>query len=339
MKQGRHEQVDVNQVILDKSNPRIKLWLEMYEGEPTPEQIHLALGVGSDDKESQGGTTFNKLKNSILTHCGIIQPILINQSQTGEMICIEGNTRLCLYRSFLEQKVSGNWDKIPSIIYADLTEEEIDAIRLQAHLIGPRQWDAYSKAKYLSYLRNIEKFPFSRLVDYCGGSQKVVMESIDAYADMEMYYRPLCDCESDFDVRRFSGFVELQKNNIKTAILEAGFDLTDFAKWMYGRDPKIAPLNTVRQLSKILRNKTATQVFLKHGAQEAIKTLDRPNLTAALKEASLEQLCDALTDTIINIKFEKVKELRADTGGPVYQALLDAKDALNAFIESIQPNE
>ena len=78
---------------------------------------------------------------------------------------------------------------------------------------------------------------------------------------------------------------------------------------------------------------------MKQGAQEAIKTLDRPNLSAALKEASLEQLCEALTDTIINIKFEKVKELRADAEGAVYQALLDTKDTLSSFIESIQPNE
>jgi len=167
----------------------------------------------------------------------------------------------------------------------------------------------------------------------------MVMESIDAYADMENYYRPLCESPGDFDPRRFSGFVELQKNNVKTAILEAGYDLTDFSKWMYGNNPKIAPLNTVRQLPKILKSKTATQVFLKSGAQEAIKTLDRPDLSAALKEATLEQLCIAITEAIINIKFEKVKELQADTAGTTYQALLDAKDTMDSFIESIQPNE
>ena len=55
MQQGTHKLVAVDDIILDKSNPRIALWLEMYEGEPTPEQIHQALGAGVDDKEGQSG--------------------------------------------------------------------------------------------------------------------------------------------------------------------------------------------------------------------------------------------------------------------------------------------
>src|SRR5579862_4977519 len=113
MQQGQHKLVPIDKIILDKSNPRIALWLEMYEGEPTPEQIHQALGAGVDDKESQGGTKFSTLKNSILTNGGIIQPVLINVVTGGKKICIEGNTRVCLYKSFLEQNVSGSWDKIP----------------------------------------------------------------------------------------------------------------------------------------------------------------------------------------------------------------------------------
>jgi len=325
MKPGKHQQIPIDEIILDKSNPRIKLWLEIYEGEPTPEQIHQALGAGADDKEIQGGTTFSKLKNSILTNGGIIQPVIVNTLPNGKKVCIEGNTRVCLYKSFREQKVAGSWDKIPAIVYTALDEEQIDAIRLQAHLVGPRQWDAYSKAKYLTYLRNREKIPFSRLVDYCGGSQKVVMESIDAFADMETYYRPLCDSEGDFDPRRFSGFVELQKNNVKTSISEAGFELTDFAKWMYGNNPKIAPLNTVRWLPKILKNKKATHVFLKKGALEAIKVLDRPDLSKALQDATLAQLCQALAESINKISFADVQELQKNTAGDTYQALLDAQ--------------
>lgn len=337
MKQGKHQQVPIDEIILDKSNPRIKLWLEIYEGEPTPEQIHQALGAGADDKESQGGTTFSKLKNSILTNGGIIQPVILNALPNGKKVCIEGNTRVCLYKSFRDQNVAGSWDKIPAIVYTSLDEEQIDAIRLQAHLVGPRPWDPYSKAKYLTYLRNREKMPFSRLVDYCGGSQKVVMESIDAYADMEKFYRPLCDSEGDFDPRRFSGFVELQKNNVKTAISEAGFEVSDFAEWIY--DKRIDPLNTVRWLPKILKNKKATQIFLKKGAAEAIKVLDRPDLSKALQEATLAQLCQAVAEAINKISFAQVQELQKDTTSDTYQALLEAQDAINSFMTNIQPNE
>jgi hypothetical protein len=337
MQQGTHKLVPIDEITLDKSNPRIALWLEMYEGEPTPEQIYQALGAGVDDKESQGGTKFSTLKNSIQTNGGIIQPVLLNTLANGKKVCIEGNTRVCLYKSFRDQKVKGSWDKIPAIVYVNLDEEAVDAIRLQAHLVGPRQWDPYSKAKYLTYLRNKEKMPFSRLVDYCGGSQKAVMECIDAFADMEAYYRPLCDSEGDFDPQRFSGFVELQKNNVKTAVNQAGYEVSDFAKWIY--DKRIYPLATVRWLPKILKNKKAANVFLKKGALEAIKVLDRPDLSKALQEATLAQLAQALAEAINKIPFSQAMEMEKDPTSDTNQALLEAQDALNTFIASIQPNE
>ena len=337
MQQGTHKLVRIDEIILDKSNPRIALWLEMYEGEPTPEQIHQALGAGVDDSENQGGTKFSTLKNSILTNGGIIQPVILNILPNGKKVCIEGNTRVCLYKSFRDQKATGSWAKIPAIVYENLDEEAIDAIRLQAHLVGPRQWDPYSKAKYLTYLRNKEKLPFSKLVDYCGGSKKTVMESIDAFADMEMYYRPLCESEGDFDPQRFSGFVELQKNNVKTAVGQAGYEVSDFAKWIY--DKKIAPLATVRWLPKILKSKKATQVFLKKGAMEAIKVLDRPDLSKALQEATIAQLAQALADALNNISLSQAKEIEHDPTSATNQCLLEAQDALTTFFASIQPNE
>jgi hypothetical protein len=337
MQQGTHQLVAIDEIILDKSNPRIALWLSMYEEDPTPEQIYQALGAGVDDKEGQSGTKFVTLKNSIQTHGGVIQPVILNQLADGKKICIEGNTRVCLYKLFRSQKAKGSWDTIPAIVYKDLSDEEIDAIRLQAHLVGPRQWDPYAKAKYLTYLRNGEKFSFAKLVDYCGGSRKSVSESIEAYADMEEYYRPLCESEGDFDPRRFSGFVELEKNNVKTAILRAGYSVGDFAKWIYDR--AIDPLNTVRWLPKILADKKATQVFLKKGAREAIKTLDRPDLSSALREATVIQLAQALSEAINRIPYSEVRELEEDPASDANQTLLDTQDAVNTFISSLKKDE
>jgi hypothetical protein len=164
---GRHEFIPIDKIDLDRGNPRIAKFLEIYSGEPTAEQLFMALGAGGDEKETETGPTFNKLKQSIITNGGIIQPIIVNRS-AGRDVCIDGNTRLALYRSFRDEKVEGDWKVIPAIVYNELDEEDIDAIRLQAHLVGPRQWDPYSKAKYLSYLRKKQHFPFDRLVDFCG---------------------------------------------------------------------------------------------------------------------------------------------------------------------------
>jgi ParB/Sulfiredoxin domain len=151
---GKHELIAIDQIELDTRNPRIAKFLEIYSGEPTAEQIFIALGAGGDEKDTEGGPNFDKLRQSIITNEGIIQPIIVNRLSEGRNVCIDGNTRLALYRSFQDEKIKGDWKNIPCIVYNDLDEEDIDAIRLQAHLVGPRQWDPYSKAKYLSYLRN-----------------------------------------------------------------------------------------------------------------------------------------------------------------------------------------
>ena len=134
----------------------------------------MALGAGGEESDGSSGPTFHKLKQSILTNGGVIQPIVINRTRDSRQICIEGNTRVALYRSFIQEGVDGNWTVIPALVYEDLDEEDSDAVRLQAHLVVRRQWSPYSKAKYLSYLRNKQHFPFHKLVDYCGGSAKAV---------------------------------------------------------------------------------------------------------------------------------------------------------------------
>ena len=53
--------------------------------------------------------------------------------------------------------------------------------------------------------------PIGELVSYCGGSRNDVLQSINAYVDMETHYRPVIDdVDGDFDPSRFSAFVELQ---------------------------------------------------------------------------------------------------------------------------------
>jgi hypothetical protein len=333
---GKHMSLRIEDVELDTTNPRIQRFLDFYDGPLTSEHIYLALGAGADDQESAGGTTFNRLKQSIITNGGIIQPILVNSFSNGKKICIEGNTRLALYRQFVEEGVTGKWDEIPAMVYDGLDEEDIDAIRLQAHLVGPRQWDPYSKAKYLSYLRVKQRFSFGRLVDYCGGSQKAVKESIDAFHDMENYYRPILESPSDFDARRFSGFVELQKPGIKHAIMEAGFTISDFASWVHNR--KIEALNQVRWLPSILKEKTAKQIFLKDGASAAIKVLDRPDLSKTLKEASLIQLARALTDALGALAWTEVQRLKLDGAENDRQHLLDTFSSLETLVNEFPEN-
>ena len=151
---GAHKSVLVDDIELDRSNPRIRRFLEMYGDEPTPSQISLALGAGNDDdSDTSNSTTYEKLKQSIISNRGIIQPIILNRRNNGTLTCVDGNTRVSLYKHFQKTKMKGDWTYIPALVHDEIDAASVHAIRLQVHLVGPRPWDPYSKAKYLYELR------------------------------------------------------------------------------------------------------------------------------------------------------------------------------------------
>jgi len=315
----------VDQLELDTTNPRIRKWIEMYGDTPSAEQIHLALGVGAGDTDATS-TTFNSLRESIRTNQGIINPIIVNRRPDGKMVVVEGNTRVAIFRGFKEDNVPGTWDHIPALVHDDLEQTGIDAIRLQAHLVGPRPWDPYSKAKYLHHLRNHENMPFNQLVDLCGGKRRELQDYIDAYSDMEKYYRRVIPEDGAFDATRFSAFVELQKPAVKQAIVKAGHDLEDFATWVDQR--LIDPLNTVRLLPRLLENPQARAIFLQDGAKEAAKLLDGPP-SASAQALSLEELARVLAQRINQLPWRELERLRESSSLPLSQALFEAEEALN----------
>ena len=214
----------------------------------------------------------------------------------------------------------------PAIVYDQLGQEEIDAIRLQAHLVGPRQWDPYSKAKYLDYLSNSEHLTTDQIIDFCGGQRTEVHRFIDAYNDMESHYRPLLSSDDQFDPTRFSAFVEMQAPRVQEALLASGYTKTDFAAWV--NNQILYPLDRVRRLPAILANPQAQSVFLTHGAREAEKVLDSPSMVEALEDATLSQLSKALSDRIDKMSYTDLRRLREDLDTPENRALTGARDQL-----------
>ena len=321
------ERIPVDQIVLDNSNPRIKHYLEMYTV-LNEEHMLLALGAGAEDEGS--GTaldSYKRLMNSIRASGGIIQSIIVKRLNDGRYLCIEGNTRVAIYRQLRDgDKASGlnseKWDYIPALVSGQMDEEEAHKIRLQVHLVGNRPWDAYSKAKYLHELVQDYKMPMAELVSYCGGSKSDVLQSINAYVDMETHYRPMIDdIDSEFDPSRFSAFVELQKPGIKQAIFQAGFNEGDFSRWVDNR--KLFPLNSVRKLPQILDNPESKRVFLHDDARAAIKTLDAPDLDTSLREANISQLAKALQEKIGLLSYDDAERI---TSQPDSEEALDLKD-------------
>ncbi|WP_170526186.1 ParB N-terminal domain-containing protein [Ruegeria arenilitoris] len=329
-----HTLLPVDELVLDVDNPRIQRIMEMWTGEITAEIIHLALGSGRDTQDSgDTGTTFYSLKESIRTSGTIIHPIHVNKTDDGQLVVVEGNTRVAIYKELRDSDVEGNWDKIPAIVYEGLSQEGIDSIRLQSHQVGPRAWDPYSKAKYLHKLHKHQDMPFARLVDLCGGRKNEVRDYIAAYEDMEEHYRPILDDDADFDATRFSSFAELQKSKVKEAITLAGHSLEDFSGWV--RDRKIHPQHTVRKLPLILGSPEAKKIFLHEGAEAAIRYLDRTSETDDPIEGSLPELCKAVLSKLRAVTWPDIQKHRSNKESAETQAILDLNDELADFVKEI----
>jgi len=327
--------LSLDKIILDQRNPRVAPALESIEGEPPQNFIELALGqYAPDDDEKGSSTTFSSLKASIRAYKGLINPIVVTARSDGTYVVIEGNTRVSIYRQLAEENAPGAWETIPAIVRTDIEEDGEHAIRLQAHLVGPRQWRPYAKAKYLHGLYTEQKLSINEILDYCGGSarRREIEEYIEAYKDMQLHYVPLIG-QNQPDYSRFSAFVELQKPRVKESIVKAGFTMDDFAKWV--DDSKISPLNTVRQLPRILANPEAKKKFLSHDVREAMKVLEQPNANAAIKEATIDQLASALVSKIRTLNYPEVKALREDNASLRAQALFDCYVELHDLCKDI----
>ncbi|MBL4933209.1 ParB/RepB/Spo0J family partition protein [Clostridium paridis] len=332
--ESQYQEISIDEIQLDFENPRISKFLEQYSKDQlTSEAISLALGGGSDDKN---GTSYGSLKESIKSNQGIIHPIIVNKTHDEKYIVIEGNTRVQIYKEFNESHVPGSWNKIRSIVYNDLSDSQIHAIRLQAHLVGPREWDPYSKAKYLNYLSNQEKLPIQQIISFCGGRVNEIKKFIDAFNDMEKYYRGILSYDSEFDQREFSKFMELQNRSVKDALVINKYNRNDFAKWVINGNVDTA--QNVRKLPAIIKNDEAMKVFLKSNITEAVKVLAIEEFdTNSLSEVPYEHLAVELTKRLRNIKYQEVKNLKYD---PRYEEkkeiLFDVLEELDAIIKEIK---
>ena len=329
MNEPKYTTLDINLIKLDSQNPRLKQFLENYVGEPTSEQISLAL---SDSGTGDATTSYRTLRESIRVSKGIIHPIVVNHTADGEMIVIEGNTRLQIYKEFNESNPDGTWAFIPALLYECMSEYEIHSIRLQSHLVGPRDWDPYSKAKYLFQLSEVEYLPMNQIISLCGGNSNEITKSIDAYKFMQGAYKTYIEKNDlDFETREFSKFMEYQNPRIKNAVANANFTTEDYAEWV--AEGNIDKALSVRKLPDILKCDKAKAVFLKKNLTEAEKVLAVENTAQAPKDIDkipYEVLCNELISRFDTMGLREVKALATE------QAYAKKRDSIWALSDMLQ---
>ena len=261
-----YTELDIDTIFFDTNNPRIKKALEKYKDHINAERIHFALRSATEDK-SNGTSSYASLEGSIRAQGGIVAPIVV-AVMDGKNVCIDGNTRLAIYKKLHKETQDNHWSRIQAIVYERISQPEIEKIRVGAHLVGAREWPAYEKARYLHYLRNEKLMDYDEMIALCGGKKIEIERQIDAYHDMNDYYRDKVD-DAAFKIDRFSGFVELQKPGIKDAIFEADLELEDFGEWI--KDGKIFRLADTRKLPQVLGDPQARKIFLDGGPRSIEK--------------------------------------------------------------------
>jgi hypothetical protein len=329
--------IPIERISLDWRNPRIAHTLEAMSEAPSQDFIEMSLGLHAPEDEERGAsTTYSSLKASIRANKGLILPIIVSPRGDGTFLVVEGNTRVAIYRELAEEEAPGDWSHIPAIVQA-LNEEGEHAVRLQAHLVGPRPWRPYAKAKYLHDLYVNKKFSITEILDYCGGTarRREIEQYIDAYKDMHEYYVPLVQGAGEPpDYSRFSAFVELQKTpGLKQAVARAGYTMSDFSQWLH--DGKIMPLQDVRKLERIFANPQAKKEFERHNTREAIKILEQPSSNAVISSASLEQLARALAAKMRSLNWPDVQALMANTQGEASESLIDCFEELKTLVKQL----
>lgn len=216
-----YRKLDVEAIAFDTDNPRIRMALTKYGDRVTAERIHFALK--SMGTAATGTSSYESLRDSIRAMGGISIPITV-VPDGGGFICIDGNTRLAIYKEFSERGVDGGWNTIKAVVRDEVDQREIERIRVTAHLVGAREWPPYEKARYLHYLREEKLMEYGEMIQLCGGNRADLERQIDAYHDMNTYYRDVVD-DTAFIIDRYSGFKELQRPAVKNSIFAAGLDL------------------------------------------------------------------------------------------------------------------
>ena len=335
--------ISTQQIDFDRDNPRIKVALEKYGSKLDDQRIRFALQTATEGSTS--ASSYRSLKDSIRAARGVSVPIVV-WPDDGRFVCIDGNTRLAIYYELHEENAPGDWNTIDCLVLDDPDQRDIETIRVTAHLVGAREWPAYEKARYLHYLRNVEFMDYDELIARCGGNKTTITQQIEAYHEMNEFYR---DVNSDdaFKVDRFSGFVELQKADVKDSIYSAGFDLHDFGRWI--RDGQIYRLADVRKLPRVLSDDEAKDIFVNGGIRsiesaiavaEANRRKEGPRAAtdSAVASASMAVLAEALLQKIKSLPREDYIALRDrqyETADQEVDTLSDLSEHLKDLLQDV----
>ena len=305
----KFERIPITKIDLDKDNPRVGHFdgaNKSYDSESEQQEWLQDILLQPHGSEEYGPDA-HELQKSIRAAGTIIEPIILVKN-SDRYVCIEGNTRLAIYRKFAsDENISkeNNWDSIPALVYENMESQLIDNLRLQAHFVGKKEWTPYSKGLFINKMihggRNVEDI--KKIV---GGSDAKISANLRAFHMFQEHFSPLFSPEKDGinpPKKRFTQFAEYcSRQTIKDALADfAGSEKKAkdiFSKWV--KDEKIGQIRDVRKIPEILSNNDAKEAFIKGKktvAEIAAEYLST-NKKSSLDNSTIADLAEELGDRL-----------------------------------------
>jgi hypothetical protein len=325
--------INVNDIYYDVHNPRSKydspfeMSEDIFDEEIQKQLIPNLLG----NPDGGVGYSVNSLKESIKTAGTIVTPIWVKKVN-DRFVCIEGNTRLYIYKNLLvedEADKRARWEKIPAIVYENLDPEQEHKLKLTAHIVGTREWKPYNKAKYISELLTGGSLTWDEIANIVGGRKTELQKLVQAQINYDEFFIPI---RQEKTQKLFSHYVEKEKYSpVEDRMREYGFTEEDFAKWV--ADEKFGMAINVRKLPKVLQNDKAREIFLAQDIREAEKYINIES-TVDLSKVKLDALIAELTERLSRMDSESL-----DDNSALTKQIVQLQQYINGILEDIDTDE
>lgn len=322
------EKINIGKLQLDELNPRISFFRDnQVTDNLTDDQVVYAL----TNKKPEA---FRKLKDSIQNNRGIVYPIWVEPLSKDFYRVIEGNTRLVIYRQLKqEEPYEEIWKSILSyVLPKEISDEQKNFIRLQSHLRGTTEWDAYEKAKYLYKLWQDDGWSINRLEKQTKMTEKQIKENIEAYKLMEEQYLP-SHADDPNEVSKFSYFVEYAKDKkLQKLMGKSSKDVTDFCDWVADKT-KIPTGQDVRKLRDIFESEEVKNAFVGKGFDAAMQILAirKPHLVNSFYK-DIESVIEGLKD----ISAQELDEIINENNSEKEKMICDLAEWSNKVVKMIE---
>ncbi|MDA9561516.1 ParB/Srx family N-terminal domain-containing protein [Gammaproteobacteria bacterium] len=332
------KEIDINNVVFDLDNPRIVNELSVW---PIDEHQSKAEGILWQAENDEPGPGCNELARSIQASNGILDPIIVVPAENG-FKCIEGNTRLAIYKKFSrDDPENQTWHKIKSLIHDTEDPSFIESLRLQAHFIGKKQWSLYAKGSYINKLKANGKSD-QDIISILGGNSSDIFRLNKAFNEFE-FYKSLHSENEVVDEYKFSHFKEGASKSVEQA-LESHFGnyedaKKEFAKMVYKKKFQGA-VSGVRKIPSVFANEIARNAFLSGDVatmEEASSLLPRTgDNNVKLLDASLEELSTELNKRISGLDRQTMGMLKAGSMEPTRDSLNLLQLDLTDFLDELE---